>query len=232
MSEKNNFSKLLLPSLRATFGDWIYYVSVMSAKDVAERVKCAEVVHKHKSLNEMLQRQITKRSSNIAEYLIKQKQRFFNAIIVGVYLGEPEWFPIDLAGNDYISKEELPDIVITSIGILSLSGEEELFALDGQHRVEGIRTALSTHKEIGKDEQTVIFVAHKNTKKGIERTRRLFSTLNRYAKPVTPSEIIVIDEDDAVAIITRELLQKNKIFSKQDVLHVSKTKTVPRNNKK
>ena len=46
----------------------------------------------------------------------------------------------------------------------------------------------------------------------MERTRRLFTTLNRYAKPVKKSEIIALDEDDIIAIITRELVEKYPLF--------------------
>ena len=40
--------------------------------------------------------------------------------------------------------------------------------------------------------------------------------MNRYAKPVKKSEIIALDEDDTIAIITRELVEKHPLFS--DVL--------------
>ena len=232
MSTRKKQKEILLPSLRASMGDWIYYVTLMSFSEIANRVRPAQEIHSHKGLKDLLQRTLTDRSSTISEYLCSQKQRFFNAIIAGIYMGEPSWYPVTVGGNENISTEELPDLVKESIGVLSLSGAESIFAIDGQHRVEGIRAALKEKEKLSNEEQTVIFVAHRNTKPGKERTRRLFSTLNRYAKPVTLSEIIAIDEDDVVAISTRELLEVHPLFSKQDVIHVSKTKTVPRHNKR
>ena len=232
MKIEEKHSQMMLPSLRASMGDWIYYVTLMSFSEVAKRIRPAQEIHSHKGLKDLLQRTLTDRSNAIGDYLCNQKQRFFNAIIAGVYMGEPSWYPVEVGGNETIDTKDLPDLVKESIGVLSLAGDESIFTIDGQHRVEGIRNALLKNNSLGNEEQTVIFVAHRNTKPGKERTRRLFSTLNRYAKPVTLSEIIAIDEDDVVAITTRELLEKHPLFSKPDIIYVSKSKTVPRNNKK
>jgi DNA sulfur modification protein DndB len=47
---------------------------------------------------------------------------------------------------------------------------------------------------------------------GFQRTRRLFSTLNQYAKPVSKRDIIALDEDDVVAIITRRFVDEHPLF--------------------
>ncbi len=46
----------------------------------------------------------------------------------------------------------------------------------------------------------------------MERSRRLFTTLNRYAKPVSKMDIIALDEDDVVAIVTRMLVEEYPLF--------------------
>lgn len=46
----------------------------------------------------------------------------------------------------------------------------------------------------------------------MERSRRLFTTLNRYAKPVSKTDIIALDEDDIVAIVTRMLMEEYPLF--------------------
>ena len=48
----------------------------------------------------------------------------------------------------------------------------------------------------------------------MERTRRLFSTLNRRAKPTSSGMNIAIDEDDTIAIITRRLVKENPYLKK------------------
>jgi DNA sulfur modification protein DndB len=45
------------------------------------------------------------------------------------------------------------------------------------------------------------------------RARRLFTTVNRYAKKTSPVIDIVMDEDDGLAIITRRLIRENEFFS-------------------
>lgn len=42
-------------------GDWIYYISFMKMKDVAERVKPAQEIHPGKTLNELIQRRIKRK---------------------------------------------------------------------------------------------------------------------------------------------------------------------------
>ena len=58
----------------------------------------------------------------------------------------------------------------------------------------------------------MIFIGHHNSFEGKQKTRRIFSTLNRYAKPVSLGDIIALDEDDIVAIVTRNLLETYPLF--------------------
>lgn len=178
MDDKNHTS-LLLPCLRGAMGDWIYYVTLMQFEDVASRVKLAHDLHEHKEIEDLIEKTVGEKSDIIGDYICSQKQRFFNAIVVGLYLGNPVWHQIEVRENKLIIDKEIPELVKESIGILSLSGNEILFAIDGKHRVEGIRKAIAIEDELRDDEQAVIFVAHKNEKSGKERTRRLASILNK-----------------------------------------------------
>ena len=72
--------------------------------------------------------------------------------------------------------------------------------------MEGIREALSRTRTLKDEELTVLFVAHHKTDLGRERTRRLFTTLNKYAKPVSAAELIALNDDDSFAIVTRRLI--------------------------
>ena len=65
----------------------------------------------------------------------------------------------------------------------------------------------------------------------MKKTRRLFSTLNRYAKPVTMDDIIALDEDDIVAIVTRNLLEEFDLFANDRIIY-SKQKAIPSTNYK
>lgn len=207
--------KLTLPALRAHMGDWVYYITFLQMEEIAKRVELAEDIHPSSTLKEMIQRQITDRANPIAEYLLNQSQRFFNSLIVGVYGGSPNWLELAIETNRLFDAETLPLSVQGALGFLQLDGHETLFAIDGQHRVQGIKQALKENDELKHDEVSVIFVAHRKESDGLEQTRRLFTTLNRYAKPVKKSEIIALDEDDTIAIITRKLVEEHQLFCDQ-----------------
>ena len=216
--------RLLLPALRAAMGDWTYYIASMTLEELARRVTTATTLHQPESLDEEIQRSLSPRAGNIAEYLLSQPQRLFGTLVVGVYGGEPEWLEVEIreGARPWDDNDERLE---GSIGLLRLSGSEQLFALDGQHRLLGTMQALQDDPSLGDEEVAVIFVGHSNDRAGLQRTRRLFSTLNRYAKPVSRGEIIKLDEDDAVAIVTRRLVKSHPLFS--DRVSLGGTKAVP-----
>lgn len=91
-------SRLLFPAIRALMGDWVYYVATMKMADIAERVGYAKELHKSDKLKEMLQRTLdeSKHAAGISRYLIREKQRLFNAMVIGLYGGDPEWHEIKI----------------------------------------------------------------------------------------------------------------------------------------
>ncbi len=107
--------------------------------------------------------------------------------------------------------DDIPEYALHSFGFIHFDGGEKLFALDGQHRLAGIKKVFADGKRIA-DEISVVLVAHKNTKKGLERTRRLFTTLNKTAIPVSKGEKIALDENDVMAITVRRLVEENQMF--------------------
>lgn len=216
MSNKSH-SPLLIPALRARMGSWAYYVGVMRMKDIAERVSIVQDIHPSERLQDFLQRQLSNRSKAISDYLLNQNQRFFNSLVIGTYGGQPQWLELGVKAKDAEQEKRLQDIE-GIVGFLELSGDETLFAIDGQHRVAGIKGAIPENEALENEEVSVIFIAgvtqsqRAEDPQGFERTRRLFTTLNRYAKPVGKKDIIALDEDDAVAITTRKLIDEHALF--------------------
>ena len=219
-----NSNELIIPALRAHMGDWIYYVTFLRMDQIADKIHIAENIHSSNVLKDMIQRQITNRSGQISDYLLKQPQRFFNSLIVGVYGDSPDWYELKIGANRHLDAPDLPSELEGVLGILCLDGTQTFFAIDGQHRVEGIKQALKKDSKLAREEVSVIFVSHQNDQAGLERTHRLFTTLNRSAKPVSKSEIVALDEDDIIAITTRELVEKHPLF--QEKISLSKTKAV------
>lgn len=226
---------LHLPSLRAHMGDWVYYITFMPMREIASRISVAEDIHSSETLKELLQRQLTNRSGEIAAYLRGQPQRFFNAIVVGTYGGMPQWHELSIRKLESRLKSA-PEYLDGALGILTLQGAEKLFAIDGQHRVSGIEKAITETPKLSSEEVTVIFVAgviaekREEDREGFERTRRLFTTLNRYAKPVSKKDIIALDEDDVIAITTRRLVEELPLF--RNKVSIVKTKSLSVNDRK
>lgn len=220
----SNNNDLIIPALKAHMGDWVYYVTVLKMEQVAKMINIAEEIHTSKVLKDMIQRQITARAKQISGYLLNQPQRFFNAIVVGVYGGSPDWYELAINSNPRFNLDTLPEDFEGVIGFLKFDGTQTLYAIDGQHRVKGIRQALEETESIKNEEVSALFVAHRNDNDGMERTRRLFTTLNRYAKPVSKSDIVALDEDDIVAIVTRRLVESHPLF--QDKISLAKTKAI------
>jgi DNA sulfur modification protein DndB len=218
-----------LPSLRGRMGDWFYYVSLLNFKEISDRVSLVPEIHKNKELSRWIQREVSDRSEDILLYLKEQPQRFFNAIICGIYGGKPHWQELDIDPKTANLNEKETDYLGKTFGILTLSGDEKIFSIDGQHRTNAIKQYIKSSNDINEEEVTIIFVAHKNTREGEIRTRRLFSTLNRYAVPVNISEIIALDEEDNCAILTRWLMEDFIFF--KDKIQFSKTRSMNQGNK-
>ena len=163
------FKSLSLPCLRGRMGDTFFYSTLMSFQEVAERIKIPEEIDKkYKSedlkLGDWIQRKIEKnRIQQIVNYLKTQDQRFFNSIIVGIFDGSPSWQDINIKNPEIadVIDDETIEYLSRTFGILTLNGEESLFAIDGQHRSISIRNAVAKAKGLGTDEVSVIFLAHK-----------------------------------------------------------------------
>ncbi len=222
----------IFPALRCRMGDWIYYVTFMSFKDISQWIRPTEEIYKSKRLSEWIQRALSgKHAKEIATYLQNQEERMFNAIFVGIYGGEPRWGEIQISSSLELAPFEVTDDQLDnlsrSVGILHFSGEEKLFAIDGQHRVAGVKLALEENKHLlSDDEITVILVGHKTDQTGRERTRRLFTTLNKTAKRVSRTDIIALDEDNGAAIVTRRMIDDFTLFQKGQLIAFTPTANI------
>lgn len=199
----------------------------MTGAELKDRVMTSKDIRESKALEDYLQRDLKPRVSKIATYIQKRNDRFFNSIILGVFDALPEWIQLDLRSlaatlgtND---SEHLED----TIGVLVFSGGEKMFAIDGQHRVEGIKLAHGSHnKFLDSDQYSVLMVAHVDDSKGKVRTRRLFCDINKNAVAVSEGDKVIIDEDDICAIVTRRIFAEYHEFGNGKEIAVSERKEV------
>ena len=189
----------LFPVIRGRMGGRDYYLGKMSFQELAAKVRIFSEIQSNPDLEARLQRQIKKRSRDMTEYLKRQKERFYGAIIVATWGGRPEYVPVRMEDHPLLDND-------FEFGLLKLNGRADFFALDGQHRLQSIKEAIQEKPCLRHEEVSVLFVTHERTEAGNIRTRRLFHTLNRYAKPTTTGENVVLDEDNVLAIGTRRLL--------------------------
>ena len=102
--------------------------------------------------------------------------------------------------------------------------------------MKGIAGAIIENEALKNEEVCTIFIRgvissrRDRDPEGFQRTRRLFSTINRYAKPVRKRDIIALDEDDIVAIITRRLLEDHPLLVNKVAMGM--TKSISRTDRK
>lgn len=214
--------RLVLPCLRGYMGSWITYSCMMRFSDASELIGFAEELHQIDRLSDKIQRELnTDRAEEISRYLINNEDRFFNSLVVAVYDGNPNWHEIGgiTPNNQEASLIDFHEYAGNCLGFLSITRDEKFFALDGQHRLAGIKAALLMDEKIADELISVIIVAHSNTPEGKVRSRRLFTTLNKKAKLVSKDTIIALDEDDIAACITRRLIESDsfKYFNEDNV---------------
>ncbi|UHH10126.1 DGQHR domain-containing protein [Luteimonas fraxinea] len=222
---------LLLPALRGGMGDWIYYSCLIPAAELARRVDYAAHIHESKALSDLIQRSLEgSRAKSVSSYLEKTPQRFFNSLVLATYGGKPKWLEVgNLHSETSAAVLQATDPqALESFGFLSLSGNEKIFAVDGQHRLAGIKKAIGDGFDFGGERLAVIFIGHNEKER--ERTRRLFTTLNKTAKPVAKADIIALDEDDSMAIIARRLVESHLWFKEPKIL-VSSSTSLPVTNR-
>ena len=214
----------LLPGVRAKMGRWTYYMVRMTMKDLT-RVKFASEIEEGNALDDTLQRVLkgSRAKTEIATYLQKQPDRFFNSLVIASIGGEPKWFPINIEDDPQLALLAGDENLLGSFGVLRFSDQVNYFALDGQHRLAAIKEMLDPQSPLYNnrpegfehEQQSVVLVFPSDAEtvpEFKERFRRLFGNLNRYAKPMDEATSIIVDEDDVIAIATRRLFSAHSFF--------------------
>ena len=213
----------LIPVIRGVMGGRKYYIGKMTFQELAAKVQFFADLNASTDLDTLLQRQLKKRSEEMTTYLLRQPERFYGAIIVAAWGGHAEYVEVRMEDHPLLDDD-------FEFGLLKFDGRQDYFALDGQHRLKSIKEAIEQDASLRREEVSVVFVTHNRTEEGNVKTRRLFHTLNRYARKTTPGEDITLDEDNAVSIVTRMLLKSGIKALNARYIEVVKT-TVGRSRK-
>lgn len=216
----------LYPAFRFELGGYDFFVTKMNASEIAETVNFASDVFQGRTLSQAIQRnlQVSRSAKDIAFYWRENEARFFNSIVIAAWQGGATFQPIETlnSGVPFVDNLIANDgRMLNSFGILAFDGTEQYYALDGQHRVQAIKLMHqdpASHRPpdgFNHDEFTVILVPTRQRETEEEfrmRYRRMFSALNRYAKPTDSATNIIMDEDDIFAILTRRLISDHPFF--------------------
>ena len=212
----------LYPALCSQMGSWKYYVVKMNARELSENVKYASEVYKDRTLDEAIQRRLndSRVKEEIMEYLKRRSDRFFSSIVVAALEGDPMFYPVEITDDPQFAIFRDDQRLNQAFGVLRFDGTQKYYALDGQHRLSAIKNLLDqTPNDIPErfqnDEFSVIVIVpnqEDSNETFMQKYRRLFSSLNRYAKPTGKTTNIIMDEDDTFAILTRRLITDNDFF--------------------
>lgn len=215
----------LYPAMKASMVRWNYFVLKMTMRELAESVKFAADVYDDRTLDEAIQRVLNESrvKRDLVTYLVRQPDRFFSSVVVAALDGNPQWYPVSIEDDERFALFRGDARLNETFGVLSFDGTQNYYALDGQHRLAAVKALVDSNSDVAVDAPTgfkneeisVIVVVPEEAEKPdefMERYRRLFGNLNRYAKPTDQVTNIIMDEDDVFAIITRRLITEHKFF--------------------
>jgi len=215
----------IYPAIRGRMGRWNYYVVKMSMRELADNVKFAADVNDDRTLDEAIQRVLNESrvKKDIITYLIRQQDRFFSSLVVAALQGNPKWYPVTIEDDERFALFRDDTRLNQTFGVLSFDGTQDYYALDGQHRLAAIKALVDPNSDVYadappkfRDEEVSVIVVVPSEAEGheefLKRYRRLFGNLNRYAKPMDQVTNIIMDEDDAFAIVTRRLITEHEFF--------------------
>lgn len=214
----------LYPALKARMGTWDYYIIKMKMKDLVKEVDFASRLYDSKTLDEAIQRTLNEGrvKKEIVNYLANRSDRFFSSLVVAALGGNPTFSPVRITDDERFAVLKAGN-VDEAFGVLTFNGGQRYYALDGQHRLKSIKTLIESGSVDDvpplppgflEEEVSVIMLVRDeaNDDEFLRSYRRLFSSLNRYAKPTDQDTNIIMDEDDWTAILTRRLLTEHEFF--------------------
>ena len=207
---------IVIPAIAGRLGNTDYFETTMKVRDLVHAVRPPREMDNwaNFSIEERMQREPDKKRirAQLAPYIAKSADRFFGSIIVLVYKGEITFEPMsDLTKSVPAAYRQNAK----RIGFITIDGGT-LIVLDGQHRLLALRMVQQGEipgefaPNVGEDEVCVVFLTFENDMK----TRRIFNTVNRYAKQTSRGDNIITSEDDGYAIVSRRLLRETASLGK------------------
>ena len=202
----------LIPAIKGQLGKTTFYEATMRVSDLLSSVTPPSDLDEwaNMGLEEKMQREpdMTRIRDKLVPYLANNDDRFFGSIIVLIWKGSVDFESV----TEFATK--IPAAykgAAPKMGFVSIDGGK-LVVLDGQHRYLALRD-IRDGKHVGEgandivnDEVCVVLIEHETDMK----TRRIFNTVNRYAKVTSRGDNIITSEDDGCAIVARRMLSADQ----------------------
>ncbi len=198
------------PALRGRFGRTEYYVMTVRIADLVKNIRFPTEVDGWEtySLEEQFQRKLDERriDRDIAPYFAKDARRFSGALVMATEASNGGAMGFDNIRD--VVKDDLPAAYnrpTQDLGFVTFEDDSRhLIPLDGQHRARAFQCVLENDPEnkLGDDRVVVIIVPFD---KG--DSRYIFNKINKYAKPTSKAGKLITDDDDAMAVITRKIIE-------------------------
>ena len=212
---------VVIPAIEGQMGNTKYFQCMMRVDELVRSVRSASEIDDwaNMSIGDKMQREPSwsRIKNQIAPYFKRHEDRFFGSIMVLVYEGSVSFEKLSefnaRVPNAYQSQGD-------KMGFLTIDGGT-LIALDGQHRLLALKEVVENPTEgdfsadVRNDEVSVIFIKHEDNIK----TRSIFNTVNKYAKPTSAGDNIITSEDDGYAILTRRLIEVEDGVMKESVVN-------------
>lgn len=210
------------PALRGKFGTTEYYAIVMRVSELVGMVQFPsdETGWRNNSIEEQFQRKLdmSRVTRSIAPYFASDSKRFSGSLVVAV--SNPDDMKFENM-EDVTKDDALPfayGSATDSLGFVTFNNLK-LITLDGQHRTKALQLAMHWSKNpeskptdiisddsLGDDQITLILVNSDTT-----LSRYIFNKINKYAKPTSKAGKLITDDDDAMAVMTRKLVEGGTI---------------------
>lgn len=203
----------VIPAIQARMGAITYYQTTMTAHELTGSMRVASERDNwaSASIEERIQRDLNAKrvKEEIVPYLRKAPDRFFGSVIVLLMGADLEFedvtqFQLKVPAAQRSAAERM--------GFLNITGGERI-VLDGQHRFAALRDVVNRNfvedgeadyaGEVPNDDISVIFIQFESE----ERTRKIFTKVNRTARVPKRSDNIIMSEDDGLAIVSRWLVR-------------------------
>ena len=235
-----------VPAIKGQMGNIEYFQCTMNAEELVNRTKPAYEYFKENwdelSEQEKMQREVSKRYiTEITPYLLRDKNRFFNSIVVRLDPGQCEFKSLEeytlTVNNQLVSiSKAIPFDArdyMKNMGLLSIKDAgNSMYILDGQHRMSAVRCAIkpSDNEAIQlkkalekRNELDILNYKHEVEKdtlsvlfvsmKNREQERQLFSDINTYAKKISAKEAIGLSTKNGYFIIVQRVIDDKDVFN-------------------